>query len=356
MTTEVMVIEELSKYPASKTLIDELKLKCVGLSISGIEDKEGYNKVHEVRMEIKNNRVAFTTAYKDSKKETKLFWDKVDEKVTAVNLELSSMEDPLYEMEKEIDTEKERIKQEKIRQEQEKLQSRINRLMAYKTQIVVESLRILKDDEFEAYFEKVKADFEIEQARIAEEKAKEDARIAEEKRLKDESDAKIAAEKAIEDARIAAIKKAEDEKKAEEQRIESDRLARITEDQKIESDRLAAVAAEQAKIAADLKAKQDKIDADKKKEADRIDLEAKNIQDAKNKIISTVGLSEPLKVEIEMINTPLREYNWMRHDSHKLSMLEAGGVDNWEWYGESLYGIENECPCQNCINKRMEVK
>jgi hypothetical protein len=29
-------------------------------------------------------------------------------------------------------------------------------------------------------------------------------------------------------------------------------------------------------------------------------------------------------------------YDKLLHDSHVLSLLYAGGVDNWEWYSESL--------------------
>jgi len=31
-----------------------------------------------------------------------------------------------------------------------------------------------------------------------------------------------------------------------------------------------------------------------------------------------------------------KEYDALQKDSRKLAALEAGGVDNWEWYGESL--------------------
>lgn len=36
------------------------------------------------------------------------------------------------------------------------------------------------------------------------------------------------------------------------------------------------------------------------------------------------------------------EYKKMKRDLAKLSALEAGGVDNWEWYGESLSGWHKE--------------
>ena len=35
-----------------------------------------------------------------------------------------------------------------------------------------------------------------------------------------------------------------------------------------------------------------------------------------------------------------REYDQLVRDSYKLAALEAGGVDNWEWYDESLKLID----------------
>lgn len=36
------------------------------------------------------------------------------------------------------------------------------------------------------------------------------------------------------------------------------------------------------------------------------------------------------------------EYKKMQRDLAKLNALEAGGVDNWEWYSESLSGWHKE--------------
>lgn len=40
--------------------------------------------------------------------------------------------------------------------------------------------------------------------------------------------------------------------------------------------------------------------------------------------------------EVETVTITLSEYNSLKRDSEMLDALEAGGVDNWEWYGESL--------------------
>ena len=40
----------------------------------------------------------------------------------------------------------------------------------------------------------------------------------------------------------------------------------------------------------------------------------------------------------EMVTIPLKEYEYLKARDEELSLLEAGGVDNWEWYGEALRG------------------
>lgn len=40
--------------------------------------------------------------------------------------------------------------------------------------------------------------------------------------------------------------------------------------------------------------------------------------------------------EEETITISLKEYNSLKEDAFKLLCLENGGVDNWDWYSESL--------------------
>lgn len=39
---------------------------------------------------------------------------------------------------------------------------------------------------------------------------------------------------------------------------------------------------------------------------------------------------------------PLARYNELLRAEKILNALYAGGVDNWEWYGESLSGVDDE--------------
>lgn len=38
----------------------------------------------------------------------------------------------------------------------------------------------------------------------------------------------------------------------------------------------------------------------------------------------------------DFVVIPTKEYEALKRDSMILAALEAGGVDNWEWYSESL--------------------
>ena len=42
------------------------------------------------------------------------------------------------------------------------------------------------------------------------------------------------------------------------------------------------------------------------------------------------------------VNISQKELDELRDSQHKLNCLEQGGVDNWEWYGESLKGYFKE--------------
>ena len=44
---------------------------------------------------------------------------------------------------------------------------------------------------------------------------------------------------------------------------------------------------------------------------------------------------------MDAIIIPKNEFADLLRDSDKLNRLECGGVDNWEWYGESLYSDED---------------
>ena len=44
----------------------------------------------------------------------------------------------------------------------------------------------------------------------------------------------------------------------------------------------------------------------------------------------------------ETITISRKEYDALKKDARILEALYAGGVDNWEWYGDALSSIEDE--------------
>lgn len=40
----------------------------------------------------------------------------------------------------------------------------------------------------------------------------------------------------------------------------------------------------------------------------------------------------------ETVTIPKSEYDSLKDDEATLRLLEAAGVDNWEWYGDALAG------------------
>jgi len=40
----------------------------------------------------------------------------------------------------------------------------------------------------------------------------------------------------------------------------------------------------------------------------------------------------------DTVTIPLSEYEALVEDANTLAKLYAGGVDNWEWYEEALFG------------------
>lgn len=50
-----------------------------------------------------------------------------------------------------------------------------------------------------------------------------------------------------------------------------------------------------------------------------------------------IQMTETGKIEVD-----IKYLNDLILNNYKLNLLECGGVDNWEWYSESLCGNEDE--------------
>jgi len=260
-----VAVAELSQLLTTEA-IAELSKRYMPLTINGLEDKKGYDAVHQARMDIKNRRIVVEKKRKKMKEKALIFERAVDAEANRIKGLLEPIETHLEAQETAIDQEKARIKAEAEKREQERIQARINRLFEMGCRFDGQkfSLPFAPDGFFlPQALAKTAADeqFEVFCQEFQKLIDAENARIAEEERLRKE-----------EEARLAKVR--------EEQEAEAKRLAEIARKQEEEAARIRAEAeAERKRLEDERKAAEDKIRA----EREAIDKEKRAIAEAKAK-------------------------------------------------------------------------
>lgn len=262
MITDI-VISKFGKPDFDKAINDAaiaaMGEQFLALTIDGLKDRDGYQKVHESRMLVKNTRVAVEKRRKDLKEDALNYGRQVDAEAKRLTALLEPIEAHLEAEQSRIDAEKENIRKAEEEKKQAAINGRIEILAGYGRQGDLLTLAVLPDAEFEAEVAKSKTEFEASQAQKAEE----------EKLKKEESErlARVAEEQAQERARLEAMAKEQEQKQADIKRQEeaiAEEKARIkaAEDAKIaeakrqeELDQARKQAAEKAKAEAELEAK-----------------------------------------------------------------------------------------------------
>lgn len=298
MSVEVLEMPEVEKLaPITKveTEIARMRKEYTGLTISGVDDREGFNKVSTARKAVKAVRVQVEKERK-SLVEDALKWQRqVNEAAKGITAQLEEIENPLQAMEDEYLAEKERIKQEAERLRREKIQNRVQVITSVsgvnyngvtyslgKFRIDQSELEVMSDTDFQSEVEALEVEYQIilEERREAERAAKEEAdrleairkeqeaAAAELKRQQEELEAekrRIAAEQAEKEAEM----KRQQEAAEADIRRQREELEAKEREQKRQDELEAArkEAAEKARIDAEFKAKQE---AEAKAEAERI--------------------------------------------------------------------------------------
>jgi uncharacterized membrane protein YqiK len=239
---------ELVKFAIADSAIATMASEFMPLTINGIADTEGFNRVHSARMVVKAKRVNVEKVRRELKADALEYGRKVDAEAERITAMLEPIESHLITEEDAYKAEKERVRNEaRLKAEAEakaKAEAEAARLEAER-QAQLEAMRIEREKlnaerrAMEAERAKVAAAQKAEQDRIDAERRKVEA---EQKRLADEEVARQRAI-AIEDARKEA---------AERSRIETEkRLAREAE-LKAAREKAAKDAAEAARIKAEM--------------------------------------------------------------------------------------------------------
>lgn len=220
---EPFIQKELEKFEIKKEDLEALVKSFEGIIITGVDDKEGYRKVHDARMAIKKKRVEITQVGKTMRAKATAF----NKAVIAREYEFVEILEPreieLQIMEDDIDEQREIIRQEKERKEDARIQTMSDALakVGYAADYVT-----LKGFTEQQYADTLH-DAGVAYAKKLDEEQKERDALAEKNRLEEE-------------ARV---------NRENENREERKRLQKIQEDQDRENDRL--------------KAERDQIDKDK---------------------------------------------------------------------------------------------
>lgn len=229
----------------------ELADKYTGLTIAGVEDKEGYKKVREARIELKKERVAVENDAYDLRESAVKFQKAVVAKEKRLVAIIYKTEKTLQEEEAKYQKALEEIKIKKDREEKERIQNRINSLAKFGRAIDLYDATTMPDDKFNELLTQAEIDFNAEQDRIAQEKA-------EAERLRNEEAARLKAEReelARQRAEIEAAQRKADLELAERSRKEREWIE------------------EQNRIKAEQLAERKKLDDEKRKHEEQIRLE-----------------------------------------------------------------------------------
>jgi hypothetical protein len=241
-------INSLAVLDEHEIALVELASKYKGLSIKGIDDKDGYKAVKEARLIMKKARTKIESVAKDLREDAVKFQKMVIERKDELIAIIQPVEDELHATEKRIDEEKEQIRIAEQKQEDARIQSRIDQLAKFKHGIDLYDAKTMPEENFQALLGHAEAEFNKEQERIAQEKAK-----AEEERL-------------AELERLRLQREELDRQQAEFNKREAD-LRALREKE----------LAEQRQREADIKAEQDRKDAELKAEREKLETEKRAI-------------------------------------------------------------------------------
>jgi phage-related minor tail protein len=217
--------KQLVTYDITDAAIHQMEQAYMGYTIMGLEDKEGFDMVHEARMVVKGKRIEVEKRRKELKADALAWGRKVDSEAKKIFKKLEPIENHLKAEEDKITEEKRRIKEEEERKEQERVQERIDQLAKFEFSMPFFEVAVMTDEEFNITLANAATTHEIKLAeraaeeRIQKEKEETDrfAREAEENRL------------ALERQRLKEIREEQEAEaakiKAEQQRVAEERQA-----------------------------------------------------------------------------------------------------------------------------------
>lgn len=269
MTTSLVpndITAELTAFERIADSIADMSDECMCLTIAGIEDKSGYQTVHQARMKVRSQRVAIEKRRKELKAESLEIGRRIDAAAKRLTEMIAPIEAYLETQQRSIDAEKERLRQEA---HEKKMAPRWERLDAIGEPYARPTVEAMSDAEFADFVETQVASAErrrteeaaakAEAERLATERAELERMRAEQEAERQQLEAErlrlqLQAEetrraKELEEAKARA---AEEAARRERERIERERQEAAEKEQRAraERERLARLAPDREKLSA----------------------------------------------------------------------------------------------------------
>ena len=288
------------------------------LTVSGVDDKEGFKRVHTARMEVKSLRVSVDKAKKKLNEGALAYQRKVNAEAKRVTALILPIETHLIAQENIIEREKDRLAAIEQEKKEAATQAKLEQLAAFGVIQTAKAIEAYSDDEFDWYLKDSEKKFIAKREAEAEEarqraweaennrleaerlKAEREAQEAEINRLRAAQELELAKIR-VEREELEAQQKAErDRQSAEREAVEAERSKIEAEKQRLEREefeRQAQIKAEaeaQARVEREAK---ERAEAEERRKAD----EALRLENERLKAEEAARQAELMKTDVQRI-------------------------------------------------------
>jgi len=305
---------QVVEYNITDAAIHQMESQYMGYTIAGIDDKAGFDMVHEARMVVKGKRIEVEKRRKELKADALAWGRKVDSEAKKIFAKLQPIEDHLQSEEQRVLDEKQRIKEEEERREKERIQARIDELLRHECSVPFFEVAAMTDEEYEKVLFNAKETYKVQQAIRADEERQRQEKEEADRKAREQEEKRLAQER-LRLKQIREEQEAEAAKiKAEQQRIAEERRS-IEEEKRLEEAKKAA--AETALREAERK-KEIEAEAAMKKEALKPDKEKllgwiKTIHNLPDPALNTLEAKHIYQTMIGTLNETLESMeNWIK--------------------------------------------
>ena len=296
----VLDANAVTEITAISTKVAEIRERFALLEIEGPEDKAGFKRVHDARMEARDLRLSAQDRHKTAKAAVLEFGRKLDAAKNQIVGMIEPIEADLQKKEDGYNEAREVIKRKVAEEAAAKLQARVNALTAVGGAVSLAVLQALTDEQFSA--ELATATKAHEERKAAEEAARveRERQEAEARKQREAEDARIAAER----AKLEAERRQQEElARVEREKLEAERRKQeeaLAEERRKADEAAAAERAKQAEFARKLEEERRKV-AEERQRIEREEFErqakAKAEQEAREKL--EAERKEQVRIEAE---------------------------------------------------------